>query len=47
MNRTRWYMKEITRSDGDGIASTRAALEANGSRDYVAVDIMVSVMMPP
>ena len=46
MNCPRRDEEEISRADGNGIASTRPSLEARVSRDHVAVDIVVPVVMP-
>jgi hypothetical protein len=39
-------VEEISRANGDGILATGAALEASLSRDHVAVDIIVPMVMP-
>jgi|GEM_PF-4361692 len=46
MNCPRRDVEEISRANGNGIPSTRAALKASISRDHVTVDIVVPVVMP-
>lgn len=46
MDGVRRNVEEISATDGDGILSPRAALEASRSRNEVAIDIVVSVVMP-
>lgn len=40
-------VKEISRTEGDGILFSRITFESNRSRDDVAIDIVISVVMPP
>jgi hypothetical protein len=46
VHRTGRDVEEISRLDGGGIPSAGAVLEAGRSRDDVAVDVVVAVVMP-
>jgi hypothetical protein len=46
MHRMCWDVEEISRIDVDGIPSAGAVLEAGRSRDDVAIDVVVAVVMP-
>ena len=46
MNGARGDMEEIARANGNDISTTRTSFETSNARNHVAIDIVVSVMVP-